>query len=85
MPTVDSSTPPRAWQLDRELRLAAIPRDRRIHGSEWYTSETVFPTGDQLIAPFWNATGPGPGGPRRPEGGRAAGTPPLPLRRGRAP
>ncbi len=66
MPTVDSSTPPRAWQLDRELRLAAIPRDRRIHGSEWYTSETVFPTGDELIALFWNATVPGSGAPEIP-------------------
>jgi len=66
MPTVDSSTPPRAWQIDRELRLAAIPRDRRIHGSEWYTSETVFPTGDELIALFWNATVPGSGAPEIP-------------------
>lgn len=66
MSMVESSTPRRAWQIDRELRLSAIPRDRRIHGSEWYTSETVFPTGDDLILLFWNATVPGSGAPEIP-------------------
>jgi hypothetical protein len=62
----ESSTPRRAWQLDRALRLAAVPRDRRIHASEWYTSATVFPTGDDLILLFWNATVPGSGAPEIP-------------------
>ncbi|GIK72043.1 MAG: hypothetical protein BroJett021_10310 [Chloroflexota bacterium] len=62
----DPSILRRAWQIDRELRLTAIPRDRRIHGSEWYTSETVFPTGDDLILLFWNATVPGSGAPEIP-------------------
>ena len=62
----ENSTPKRAWQIDRALRLAAIPRDRRIHGSEWYTSATVFPTGDDLIQLFWYATVPGSGAPEIP-------------------
>ena len=66
MPTPEVSTPRRAWQIDRELRLAAIPLDRRTHPSEWYTSETVFPTGDELIKLFWNATVPGSGAPEIP-------------------
>jgi hypothetical protein len=66
MPTPDLSAPRRAWQIDRDLRLAAVPRDRRIHTSEWYTSETVFPTGDDLILLFWDATVPGSGAPEIP-------------------
>ncbi len=62
----ESLTPRRAWQIDRELRLAAVPLDRRIHPSDWYTSETVFPTGDELIKLFWNATVPGSGAPEIP-------------------
>jgi hypothetical protein len=62
----DSSTTRRAWQIDRELRLSAVPRDRRIHASEWFTSETVFPTGDDLILLFWNARVPGSGAPEIP-------------------
>lgn len=66
MPTLDPSTPRRAWQIDRELRLHAMPRDRRRYGSEWYTSETVFPTGDDLMLLFWHATVPGSGAPEIP-------------------
>jgi ADP-ribosylglycohydrolase len=66
MQAAESSTPRRAWQIDRELRLNAVPRDRRIHPSDWYTSETVFPTGDELIRLFWDATVPGSGAPEIP-------------------
>lgn len=66
MPLADNSTVRHAWQIDRELRLAAVPRDRRIHGSEWCTSATVFPTGDDLIQLFWYATVPGSGAPEIP-------------------
>lgn len=55
-----------AWQIDRELRLSAIPLDRRTHGSNWYTSETAFPYGDDLIAMFWFSSVPGSGAPEIP-------------------
>jgi ADP-ribosylglycohydrolase len=55
-----------AWEIDRQLRLEAIPLDRRTHASEWYTSSTVFPEGDELVALFWNARAPGSGAPEIP-------------------
>lgn len=55
-----------AWEIDRQLRLGAIPLDRRTHASQWYTSSTVFPEGDDLIALFWNARVPGSGAPEIP-------------------
>jgi len=58
--------PRHAWEIDRELRLTAVPVDRRIHGSSWYTSATVFPTGDDLIALLWDAHVPGSGAPEIP-------------------
>lgn len=66
MPIPENQTPRRAWQIDRDLRHNAVPLDRRIHPSDWYTSETVFPTGDDLILLFWNATVPGSGAPEIP-------------------
>ncbi len=61
-----SEKPRRAWEIDRDLRLSAIPLDRRVNASQWYTSSTVFPTGDDLIALFWNARVPGSGAPEIP-------------------
>ena len=58
--------PRKAWEIDRELRLAAVPLDRRVNASRWYTSATEFPTGDELIALFWNARVPGSGAPEVP-------------------
>ncbi len=58
--------PAHAWQIDRHIRLNAVPLDRRTHPSQWYDSQTVFPTGDALIALFWNATVPGSGAPEIP-------------------
>jgi ADP-ribosylglycohydrolase len=55
-----------AWVIDRQLRLRAVPVDRRVESSHWYTSETVFPTGDDLIALFWEARVPGSGAPEIP-------------------
>jgi ADP-ribosylglycohydrolase len=55
-----------AWEIDRRLRLNAVPVDRRVEASQWYTSETVFPTGDDLIALFWDARVPGSGAPEIP-------------------
>lgn len=66
MSTVKSSAPRRAWQIDRELRFSAVPLDRRIHPSDWYTSATSFPTGDDLLLLFWDARVPGSGAPEIP-------------------
>jgi ADP-ribosylglycohydrolase len=43
-----------------------VPVDRRTQGSNWFTSATVFPTGDDLIALFWEARVPGSGAPEIP-------------------
>lgn len=56
----------RAWEIDRQIRLSAVPLDRRKHDSNWYNSDTVFPTGDDLIAMFWHANVPGSGAPEIP-------------------
>lgn len=58
--------PARAWQIDRAIRLNAVPLDRRVHPSQWYDSNTIFPHGDDLIALFWNARVPGSGAPEIP-------------------
>lgn len=62
----DAGQQRKAWQIDRELRLAAVPLDRRKHPSNWYSSETVFPTGDDLMLLFWDAKVPGSGAPEIP-------------------
>ncbi|MFZ5807658.1 MAG: ADP-ribosylglycohydrolase family protein [Chloroflexota bacterium] len=54
-----SPLPQHAWQIERAIRLAAIPLDRRVHPSQWYSSETVFPSGDDLIRLFWESHVPG--------------------------
>ncbi len=56
----------KAWQIDREIRLNAVPLDRRKNPSNWYTSATQFPSGDDLMALFWKATVPGSGAPEIP-------------------
>ena len=55
----------KAWQIDRQLRLNAIPVDRRVHVSHW-DEMTDFPRGDDLIALFWQARVPGSGAPEIP-------------------
>lgn len=55
-----------AWEIDRLLRLNAVPVDRRKEASQWYSSETTFPTGDDLIALFWEARVPGSHAPEIP-------------------
>jgi ADP-ribosylglycohydrolase len=64
--TMDGNEKLKAWEIDRRLRLSAVPLDRRKAGSQWYTSETTFPTGDDLIALFWEARVPGSGAPEIP-------------------
>jgi ADP-ribosylglycohydrolase len=57
--------PPKAWHIDRQLRLSAAPVDRRLNRSHW--EEIIsFPRGDELIALFWEARVPGSGAPEIP-------------------
>lgn len=56
----------KAWQMERELRLAAVPMDRRTHGSHWHESFFDVPYGDVLIKMFWNSNVPGSGAPEIP-------------------
>lgn len=56
----------KAWQIDRELRLSAVPLDRRVNASQWYNSSTIFPSGDDLIAMFWYSRVPGSSAPEIP-------------------
>lgn len=53
----------KAWQMDREIRLNAVPLDRRIHNSNWFQADSAFPQGDDLIALFWESKVPGSGAP----------------------
>ena len=56
----------KAWEIDRYLRLNAVPLDRRVHESTWKSAAISFPTGDDLIALFWKAWVPGSGAPEIP-------------------
>ena len=47
-----------AWQLDREMREASIPVDRRSEASHW-ASDMEFPHGDELLRWNWNTIVPG--------------------------
>jgi hypothetical protein len=55
-----------AWEIDRYLRLQAVPLDRRKNASNWQAMTGGFPSGDDLIALFWGARVPGSGAPEIP-------------------
>jgi ADP-ribosylglycohydrolase len=48
----------KAWQLEREFRLAAVPVDRRKEEAQWGHVED-FPHGDDLLRWYWNVRVPG--------------------------
>jgi ADP-ribosylglycohydrolase len=48
-----------AWQLEREMRDAAVPVDRRKEASRWMKGDTEFPHGDELLRWNWNVKVPG--------------------------
>ncbi len=56
----------KAWEMDREIRVNAVPLDRRIHDSNWYEAGFEAPYGDNLIALFWDSKVPGSGAPEVP-------------------
>lgn len=53
----------KAWQIDRQMRLSAVPLDRRTHESNWFPADFEPPCGDDLIAMFWDSKVPGSGAP----------------------
>ena len=52
-----------AWQLEKEMRDAAVPVDRRKVGSHWIKSDMEFPHGDELLRWNWNVKVPGSSAP----------------------
>jgi ADP-ribosylglycohydrolase len=54
-----------AWRLERQLRDAAVPLDRRLH-ERHYAAEFEIPCGDALIDMFWSSHVPGSGAPEIP-------------------
>ena len=55
-----------AWELEKELRDAAVPVDRRTTASDWYTSDMEIPYGDVLLKKFWFSQVPGSRAPEIP-------------------
>ncbi|MDO9546722.1 MAG: ADP-ribosylglycohydrolase family protein [Pelolinea sp.] len=51
----------KAWELERELRINAIPMDRRIHGSGWFDLGVLIQANDMLLKMFWEEHVPGSG------------------------
>jgi hypothetical protein len=56
----------KAWEIDRFLRLNAVPLDRRKNPSNWNAAANGMPVGDELIDLFWGARVPGSGAPEIP-------------------
>ncbi|MEA5079987.1 MAG: ADP-ribosylglycohydrolase family protein, partial [Anaerolineaceae bacterium] len=59
----------KAWQIDRELRVAAVPVDRRLNQSHYNDEEAAFntiPAGDDLLRLFWESKVPGSYAPEIP-------------------
>lgn len=53
----------KAWELEREMRLGAVPVDRRKVASHWIKADMEFPHGDELLRWFWNVKVPGSSAP----------------------
>ncbi len=53
----------KAWLLERALRDNAVPVDRRLHESNWYSAGFEVPSGDALINLFWESNVPGSSAP----------------------
>ncbi|HAF62109.1 MAG TPA: ADP-ribosylglycohydrolase family protein, partial [Anaerolineaceae bacterium] len=56
----------KAWEIDREMRVRAIPIDRRVESSNWYEAGFEAPYGDGLIDLFWSSRVPGSSAPEIP-------------------
>ena len=53
----------KAWQIEREIRLNAVPMDRRIHASDWFNPKILIEANDILLKTFWKTRVPGSGAP----------------------
>ena len=56
----------KAWEIDREIRVNAIPIDRRVESSNWYEAGFEAPYGDGLMDLFWDSKVPGSSAPEIP-------------------
>ncbi len=50
-----------AWELEREMRIKAIPLDRRVHASSWFDLSILFQANDMMLKMFWESKVPGSG------------------------
>ncbi len=51
--------PQKAWEIEHQLRVNAVPADRRKVDSEWFEADFTPPEGDALIDLFWDSKVPG--------------------------
>jgi ADP-ribosylglycohydrolase len=51
--------PQKAWEIEHQLRINAVPADRRQVESEWFGADFTPPEGDALIDLFWDSKVPG--------------------------
>ena len=51
----------KAWEIERLLRINAVPMDRRIHGSGWFDLSVLIQSNDMLLKMFWEEQVPGSG------------------------
>ncbi|MFM8321504.1 MAG: ADP-ribosylglycohydrolase family protein [Chloroflexota bacterium] len=49
----------KAWEIERAMRDAAVPADRRVQASKWADDSFEFPHGDELLRWNWNVKVPG--------------------------
>lgn len=56
----------KAWEIEREIRLNAIPMDRRLHGSNWFDPAVLMQSEDMMLKTFWEEHVPGSGAVEHP-------------------
>jgi len=56
----------KAWEIEREIRLNAIPLDRRVHASNWFDPVILMQSEDMLLKTFWKENVPGSGAVEHP-------------------
>lgn len=53
----------KAWQLERDVRCAAVPLDRRLHPSNWLEQAVSVRDQDEIMLLLWESAVPGSGAP----------------------
>jgi ADP-ribosylglycohydrolase len=51
----------KAWELERDIRVKAVPLDRRINASNWFDPAILIQANDMLMKLFWEEHVPGSG------------------------